>query len=372
MGLNGLALSAADKEDRSAYTHRIVKLAECLQTRSIGCDFFFMPNNPPLDTETTASIFMPLWISRLRKYDFIYCGGQEAAQALFFCKPFLNGPVILDVHGDLLAQSSLDNEVRSAGKRRSPSARVRLIDRLGMSCADHLLTVSSYQTDAFLQSGLPGNMISLVRNGVDLELFAPVPQPLEPAFTFGYFGEFQVWQGIDNLIGAMDILDDPSVRFLLVGFREEDLALKDLFRIRFGDRVTLVDRTDRATLRKLVESVAILLIPRIAHLAVKHAFPTKFAEYAAMGRPILVNDVDETADFVRKYSCGFVSKPSPVELAATMRLAATAGPGALADMGRRSREMAEANFSWSGIGDHYAEVVTRVAAAPRQSSSRDY
>lgn len=367
MSLTGLALSAASKNDRSAYTHRIVKLAECLHERSIGCDFFFMPDNPPLDTETTASVFMPLWISRLRRYDFIYCGGQEAAQALFFCKPFLKATVILDVHGDLLAQSSLDNQMRSAGKQHSPSARVRLIDRLGMSCADHLLTVSSYQTDTFIRSGIPADMISLVRNGVDLELFAPVPQPSTPAFTFGYFGEFQVWQGIDNLIGAMDILDDPSVRFLLVGFREEDLAIKSLFRNKFGDRVSLVDKTDRATLSKLVENVAILLIPRIEHLAVKHAFPTKFAEYAAMGRPILVNEVDETADFVKKYNCGFVSQPSPAELAATMRLAASAGPGALAEMGGRSREMAEANFSWRRIGDHYAEVITRVAERPRRN-----
>ena len=59
----------------------------------------------------------------------------------------------------------------------------------------------------------------------------------------------------------------------------------------------------------LLSSASILISPRPNHVASRAAFPVKFAEYAALGRPILVNDVDETADFIRKYDCGFVSSP---------------------------------------------------------------
>ena len=111
---------------------------------------------------------------------------------------------------------------------------------------------------------------------------------------------------------------------------------------------------------ELLKSVAILIIPRIQHQAIKNAFPTKFAEYAAMGRPIMVNDVDETADFVRKHNCGFVSSPSPEAMAETMANAAMTSAQQLALMGARARQMAESNFSWDGIGEQYAQVVQEI------------
>ena len=259
-------------------------LAECLRWHGVKCDLFNIPDHPPLDTETTASLFMPLWLRMLRRYDAIYCGAQEAGQALYLCRPFFHARVILDVHGDLIAQSALANEIESVGKNRSASLRVRMIDRMGMRCADHFLTVSTFQTQAFVHEGIPEERISLVRNGVDLELFRMLPFPERPPFTFGYVGDFQHWQGIDNLIEAFRRVEDPEARMLLVGFRKEDQPLKERLHNIFGTRVTLVDRCDRQTLVKLVEEVAVLVIPRIDHQAIRHAFPTKFAEYAAMGR----------------------------------------------------------------------------------------
>jgi glycosyltransferase involved in cell wall biosynthesis len=361
----GLAISAMYRANTSAYTHRIVKLAECLEQRSIRCDLFYIADNPLLHKETASSLFMPFYLKKLRKYDFFYCGAEEAGHALFFCRPFIRGKIILDLHGDVIAQSSLANESRSSGRTRAPSIRVALEHRMAVACADHFLTVAKYQTDAVVREGFPKENISLVRNGVDLELFQPLPQPREAQFTFAYIGEFQTWQGIDNLMDAFERLNDPAVRMLVVGFREADEPIRRRFQEKFGPRVELVSRTDRSTIVELLKSVSILVIPRIVHDAIKHAFPTKFAEYAAMARPIMVNDVDETADFVRQYDCGFVSQPSPGAMADTMARAATLPTETLAEMGKRARHMAELNFSWNSIGDHYAEVVRSLTSGGR-------
>jgi len=366
MGISVLALSAAESSDQSAYTHRVVQLAECLKRHSVACDLFHIPDHPPLDTETTASLFMPWRLRTLRSYDVIYCGAQEAGQTLFFCRPLLRMPVVLDVHGDVVAQSELAHEIESQGKNRSASLRVRMIHRMAMSCADHFLTVSTFQTDTFLREGIPAGKISLVRNGVDLESFQTVPFPARPRFTFGYMGDFQSWQGIDNLIRAFQLVNDPTLKLLLVGFRECDSDLKERFRSAFGARVELVDRTDRSTLVQLVRDVAILVIPRIDHQAIRHAFPTKFAEYAAMGRPIVVNSVDETTEFVKRYDCGFVSSPSPESMADTMLRAAATDVRTLAAMGRRARIMAEENFSWERIGEAYFQAVRALVENSRR------
>lgn len=357
MKARGLAISAAGSDDKSAYTHRVTKLAECLTLRDIDCDFFFMPDHPPLDTQTTASLFMPFWLPKLRKYDFIYCGGEESGQSLFFCKPLLDCPIIIDIHGNLIAQSALARETESKGADRSASWRVRMIDAMGKRVASHFLTVCKPQTEALIESGVAADNISLIRNGADLDLFKQIPFPAEPEFMFAYIGEFQVWQGIDNLIAAFERLDASDGRMLVVGFRQEDRSWKTLFKDKFGDRVELVDRVDRPKLMELIGSVGILMIPRHAHLALKNAFPTKFAEYAAMGRPIMVNDVDETAEFVRRYGCGFVSEPAPDRMAEVMKLAAGTDWNELSEMGLRGRKMAEENFSWNVIGDEYAKAV---------------
>jgi glycosyltransferase involved in cell wall biosynthesis len=264
------------------------------------------------------------------------------------------------LHGDVIAQSALANEIRSSGRNRRASVRVRVLQRMAMVSADHWLTVTGYQTTDLVRAGYPAEAISLIRNGVDLNLFQPLPQPTKPTFMFAYVGEFQVWQGIENLILAFDRLKDQSLRMLVVGFRPQDEPVKKRLHEQFGSRVELVDRTDPITMMEILKSVAILIIPRIPHQAIKNAFPTKFAEYAAMGRPIMVNDVDETADFVRKYNCGFVSLPSPEAMAEAMEKAATAPVKQLEEMGARSRQMAESNFSWDSIGEHYAQTVQKV------------
>ena len=118
----------------------------------------------------------------------------------FSVGPFFGPPIILDLHGDVIAQSALANEIRSSGRNRHASIRVRVLQRMAMASADHWLTVTEYQTADLVRAGYPTEAISLIRNGVDLNLFQPLPQPTEPKFMFAYVGEFQVWQGIENLI----------------------------------------------------------------------------------------------------------------------------------------------------------------------------
>ncbi len=369
-GVTGLVISAAGPDDDSAYSHRLRELAKGLQSRSICCDFFFMPDHGRLRRVSTSSLFLPLWLRTLRKYDFIHCGDEEASQAVLLCRPFLPGLIIYDMHGDAVAQAALRNEIAPSARHRRAVWRVAVFERMAMAAADHFFCVSTHQMHGVVSMGVSAERVSIVRNGVDLDLFHPLPQPIEPRFTFAYVGDFQVWQGIPNLIDAFERTKNKATRLLAVGFRETDGPIKRLFEAKFGARVQLVDRTDRRTIVELLRDAAILVIPRIRHDAIKHAFPTKFAEYAALGRPILVNDVDETAEFVKRYRCGFVSGTSGEALAETMEAAAGHSRDALAEMGRRARIMAEENFSWEKIGSQYAELIERLTAADRRGKSR--
>jgi glycosyltransferase involved in cell wall biosynthesis len=118
-------------------------------------------------------------------------------------------------------------------------------------------------------------------------------------------------------------------------------------------------------LLELLASAGVMLSARPGHIASRAAFPTKFAEYAAMGRPILVTRVDETAEFVERYGCGFVSEPHPQALADAMEQAARASRDVLAEMGARARRMAEEHFSWPNIGRDYANFIFHITGRSR-------
>ncbi|MBM4329504.1 MAG: glycosyltransferase family 4 protein [Deltaproteobacteria bacterium] len=362
MSIRGLFVSIHPRSDRSAYTHRLTKLARCLEERGMGYDFLCMQDSFFLRKSSTASFFLLAHCGRLRQYDFIHCGDAEAGQALFWRRHFLNAPIILDIHGDVIAQSSLAEEVRSGGRRSAASLLVRLFYWMAVRSADQFLTVSGLQTKELIKEGIPPDHITLVRNGVDLDLFRDTPVSQETPVCFAYAGGFQTWQGIDYLIEAFARVDRSLARLLVVGFQEQDIDLKRDLAARFGPAVKLIDKVDQERLIEILRSAAILVIPRKAHRAIRHAFPTKFAEYAALGRPILVNDVDETAEFVRKYECGFVARPSPEGMAQAMLEAAATPRETLQAMGARARRMAEECFSWNRIGDVYADTVRALVA----------
>jgi glycosyltransferase involved in cell wall biosynthesis len=368
MSESGLVISAAESHDDSAYSYRLRELARGLGRNSIPCAFLFMPDHFLLRTVTSSSVFLPLWLPTLRKYDFIHCGDEEATQAMLFCRPFYHGIIIYDMHGDVVAQAALRSEAYPSARHQGAILRAQIFERMARTAANHILCVSTPQMDWVVSKGSAPERVSIVRNGVDLDLFGHLPQPREPRFDFAYVGDFQVWQGIPSLIEAFGRMRNQSARLLVVGFRETDGPIKRVFDREFGSRVHLVDRTDRETMVELLKDVAIMIVPRIRHQAIEHAFPTKFAEYAALGRPILVNDVDETAEFVKRYNCGFVSGTAGESMAETMDFALGHSPAALAEMGARARIMAEENFSWKKIGNDYAELVQRLVTFRFQES----
>lgn len=352
-----LIISAQKESSKSAYTYRLKSLARLLEQRGFDCDYFFMEDHPPLDTETTRSVFAPLWLGMLRKYDLIYCGAAEAAQALFLARMLIPGVVMMDMHGDVVSQSVQTNSILSEGRNNRPSFRVWLLYKMSMMICDYFITQSTYQMEDLIKEGVGKDNVSVVRNGVDLETFPFMEMPDSPEFALGYIGAFQTWQGTEYLFEAIGLMKNREARILLIGFDKDEDDWKTAFKNTYGDRVEVMDKIDRAQLAEKMKSVAVLMSPRPPHIASRAAFPTKFAEYASMGRPILVADVDETAEFVRRYECGFVCDGSSRDLADAMDRAVQTPRENLVNMGLNARAMAEQNFAWPKIGDDYAALV---------------
>ena len=93
---------------------------------------------------------------------------------------------------------------------------------------DAVITICQGLRDDLVARGTPSARIVIAPNGVDLGMFGD-PLPRDPAFAarlglgegpvIGFIGSFYDYEGIDDLIAAMPLLnhDHPDARLLLVG-----------------------------------------------------------------------------------------------------------------------------------------------------------
>jgi len=346
----------------TAYAYRLEKLRCAIQQHGFQAEFLSLREQPVRRPILAQPLNLPFIRRKIADCDFIHAG-DDAAYIAALWKPFTRARVIHDVHGDTLSEAQLNWTVRPGLLSAYWLVQVLIANAVAYRHADYFLVVSRpLQQRLMDERHIPVHRIGLVRNGVDLELFARPPHNPTDGFTVCYAGGFAPWQAIDNLVSAVELLPKDHVRLKIIGFTERHADLKSSIAGRLGDRIELVDRVTRRELVSQLAAAQVLIIPRFSHRAVEVAMPTKFAEYLALGKPVIVCDVDETAHMVREHHCGLVSEPSPAALAETIRTASNLTQAELNQMGQNARRLAESGFSWDDIGRKYADLLIKWGA----------
>jgi glycosyltransferase involved in cell wall biosynthesis len=202
-----------------------------------------------------------------------------------------------------------------------------------------------------------------VPNGVNPAIFRAKPPPESEPIYFAYAGSFRAWQSIDILIDAFERLDRGGAHLHLIGFTPNDttsITLKAALAQRLGSRVTLDDWVPPERLPEQLGSAHVLVIPRTAAPAMRGGLPSKFAEYLAIGRPVIVTDVDDSAVYVREQQCGIVCAPTVAGMSEALRCALNWNASQRAQMGKQARTLAESTFSWEIITARYVQILEQL------------
>jgi glycosyltransferase involved in cell wall biosynthesis len=167
----------------------------------------------------------------------------------------------------------------------------------------------------------------------------------ERVLLIGYIGA--IFHGDAVLMAeAFDRIhqDEPRARLLLIGYC--NAAVEDL--VSTPAAVWRTGRVQYNEINPYLAACDLCWLPMRETGANQGRSPLKIKDYMAAGRPVVVTDVGDVADLVRRGKFGLLAPDQPQELAReTLKLLHM--PQNRQAMGRRARQLAEEDFSWYRI-----------------------
>jgi glycosyltransferase involved in cell wall biosynthesis len=210
------------------------------------------------------------------------------------------------------------------------------------------------------QAGVPPSRLRMVRgSGVDTSMFSPAPKPPEPICVV--MATRILWdKGVGEFVEAARCLKVtvPEVRFVLVG--EPDLdnpASVPEMTLKAWNKENIVEWWGHSdAMPKIFQMAHVVCLP-----SYREGLPKVLIEAAACGKPIVTTDVPGCREVVRDGDNGLLVPVRDSAALASALLRLIKNSELRTQMGKRSREIALAEFSSEHIIaqtlDIYKELV---------------
>ncbi|MBN1273078.1 MAG: glycosyltransferase family 4 protein [Candidatus Aminicenantes bacterium] len=220
-------------------------------------------------------------------------------------------------------------------------------------CANGTTVINSLLRRRAIELGVAPETIFHLPNGSNAEELRPIPRtearrvlgwPVDVPII-GYIGA--IFQRDAMLMAqAFDRvrLTEPRAQLLLVGYC--NVAVEEL--VAAPDAVRCTGRIRYDETNRYLAACDICWLPMRDSGANRGRYPLKINDYIAVGRPVVATAVGDVADLVRRGAFGLLASDRPEELAyQTLVLLHDSGRQEI--MGRRARQLAEAEFTWDQI-----------------------
>jgi glycosyltransferase involved in cell wall biosynthesis len=236
-----------------------------------------------------------------------------------------------------------------------PFARRRMIEAANQAKA--LIAVSQALKDRMAALGMPSDRIHVLRNGVDMTLFAPVDRSaararLELADTgtiIAGVGNLVPEKGFDLLIEAAA---DSSFRLLLVGDGPERASLCSLADRLAPGRVEFRGNMPQADLRYVYSAANVLALPSL-----REGWPNVLLEAIACGTPVVAAGVGGVREIIGEGAPGAI-----VASRAASDWKDCLGAMARAAMRPEAVRAHASRFSWDEVVDRQCALYESISA----------
>jgi len=245
--------------------------------------------------------------------------------------------------------------------------------------ADHIVAVGDGYRMNMIRKGIGPSKISVVTNGVDVDLFEPREPDQElrarlgfspETFVITFAGTIGMASGLEVALGAARRLKArgrDDIAFLLVGDGAVRAGLEQQALAEGLTNVVFTGLVQRAELPAYLASSDACLVHFRKDELFGTILPSKFFEDAAMKRPILLGFEGDARAMLKEADCGIAFEPSnDEELAAAAERLAAAPPEERRRLGENGRRYVLEHFDRRALAHDYLEVLERVRADHRR------
>jgi glycosyltransferase involved in cell wall biosynthesis len=312
---------------------------------------------------------LPFILRYLKKFDVIHAGASGAAFFFSIATRFIgrNTIVVYDVHSDAITESRLMPKGKLDFIGYFIEFEILFTEYIALSGTKYFLASSSEIKRRLLERNrkVISRNVEIIVNGVDLAQFTSQKSLDPPVFTATYAGSFGAIESVDTLVRAAEILSNENILFKFIGFSKEDLSIKSDIQKRLGNKALLLDWLPRNELVAELQNSNVLVIPsdsRNRKQAENRSavFVTKFAEYLAVAKPVIVTKLDITSKIVDSCDCGFVCEANAESIAECIRKAEKTPSTVLQKKGLNGRRFAETELNIDLICKRYLQFLNKL------------
>jgi glycosyltransferase involved in cell wall biosynthesis len=253
----------------------------------------------------------------------------------------------------------------------SDARTIAVARRLEAYCyrsADRIVALTEGIRDGMVEQGVSPAKITLITNGIDLEIgdhATPAADPRIPpdAFVAMYVGAHGTYSSLETVLDAAGHLRDlPDARVVLVGGGDRKDALVAEAAARGLDNVVFVDAVPKREVPSWLARADACLLPYQDNPLFAGALPNKAFDYLGAARPIIASaPTGELTRMVERAGCGLAVPPEDGEaLAAAIRRLA-ADPEGARRMGAAGRAYALEHYDRTALAARFVSVVESLA-----------
>ena len=298
--------------------------------------------------------------------DVVYVRNSALDFASILAALFCRSPLVVELPGPILEE----------GARYGFSPlKYRLaawLMRCKMRLAARVITVTEPIKQGLVDTyGLDPDMVAVVQNAANTELFRPLPREESLAALglasgkryVGFVGNLSPWHGVEVLVeAAMQVLArDRSIVFLIVGDGVMRKTLEErVIREGFGDNIVFTGAVPYQEVPRYVACCHLMTLPLINKADQDSGYsPLKLYEYLACGRPVVSSRL-KGLEVVEEEQVGSLITANQPEVLAVAIHTLLANEERLAEMGQNGRRVAVEKFDWSVVATHTLQELSNM------------
>lgn len=247
------------------------------------------------------------------------------------------------------------------------------LEGLVASNADHVFTLTSAMADELTKRGTDCDRISLAPNGIEPDDFRPLERDqcmaadlelADDSFVVGYVGSIVAYEGLDDLIKAVELLvsDFPNLRVVVVG--DGDVRENLEHRVQknnLGKFVTFTGKVPPSEVAKYFSLFNVIALPRKPYQVCHLVSPLKPLEAMAMNIPMVVSDVEALREMVTDKVSALVHRAGdPGSLAESIQLLLS-DIGLASKLAQNARSEMLPKRTWNNIAQEMIRILERIS-----------